>query len=98
MMDFDFLLDYRATDSEAEVFWDMPLDADLSCRYLCLINGSLYKEITKTHISLTDLTPDTALDVEIRIIYPEGHVNGSEPVCLGRITVRTGKVLSLIHI
>ncbi len=98
MMDSDFLLDYRATDSEAEVFWDMPLDADLSCRYLCLINGSLYKEITKTHISLTDLTPDTALDVEIRIIYPEGHVNGSEPVCLGRITVRTGKVKRKIDV
>lgn len=97
-MDFDFLLDYRATDTEAEVFWDMPLDADLSCKYLCFVNGSLYKEINKTHISLTGLSPDSDINVEIKIIYPEGHENCSSPVSLGSITVHTAKVKRKIDV
>ncbi|MBQ6589857.1 MAG: glycoside hydrolase family 28 protein [Butyrivibrio sp.] len=92
MMNFDFLLDYRATDTEAEIFWDMPLDADLSATYQFLINGSLYKEIDKTHISLTDLAPDSEIDVEIMIKYPEGHAKGSAPISLGKLSVHTNPV------
>lgn len=96
MTDFDFLLDYRATDTEAEVFWDMPLDADLSCTYQCFINDSFYKEIKKTHISISDLSPDSDYDIEVKIIYYEP--THSDSVSLGHITVHTNTVKRYIDV
>ncbi len=94
MQEFDFLLDYRATDTEAEIFWDMPLDATMDCRYLCIINGNLYKEINKTHISLSDLDPDTEYDIEIKIKYP----SDSFPKSLGKLSVHTRPVKRVINV
>ena len=37
-MEFEFLLDYRALDTEAEIFWDLPLDAEPSCEYIVYLD------------------------------------------------------------
>jgi polygalacturonase len=94
MKDFDFMLDYRATDTEAEIFWDLPLDATLDCRYIVNINGEKSREVGKTHVSLKDLTPETTYEVEIFIVY----TSNSAPVSLGKITVQTAKTKNRIDI
>ena len=67
MKDFDFLLDYRATATEAEVFWDMPLYANKETVYEVLVDGLATSEVSKTHISFDNLVPDTDYVVEIRV-------------------------------
>ncbi len=87
-MKLDFLLDYRATDTEAEIFWDLPEDADKSTEYDVLVNGKSAGKTNKTHYSLTGINPDTDMDVEIVM----------EGKSLGRINVRTGSVKRKIDI
>ena len=90
MKDFDFLLDYRATATEAEVFWDMPLDATKETIYEVLVDGSVTLEVSKTHISFDNLVPDTDYVVEIRVKY-----SGKS---LGIITVHTGSVKAKLDV
>ena len=66
-MTFDFLLDFRALDTEAEIFWDLPLDADPSCKYLIFIEEKQVGETNKTHFSLNNLSPDSSYDVEVKM-------------------------------
>ena len=44
-VEMDFLLDYRATATEAEIFWDLPEDATLENQYIVLADG---KEVART--------------------------------------------------
>ena len=66
---YDFLLDYRTADTEAEIFWDLPLDATPDNKYI-VVNSTTNETITvdKTHVSLTGLTPDTEYDVSVYIV------------------------------
>ncbi len=102
MMDFEFLLDYRATDTEAEVFWDLPLDATPNCKYEICINGIKQHEVNKTHVSINGLTPETEYTVEVFIIYPEvadiALSNDAINKSLGSITVKTAKTKTPIDI
>ncbi len=82
-MKHDFLLDYRATDSEAEVFWDLPEYADKDSIYTILIAGKKAGETLKTHFTLKDLLPESESKVEILF-------EGSKS--LGIVTVCTGPV------
>ena len=70
-MDYEFLLDYRVSDSFAEIFWDLPLDADPSCSYVLLKDGVEIGHSSHTHYSLENLEPDKEYDIEVRILYPE---------------------------
>ena len=93
-IDFDFLIDYRVGDTFAEVFWDMPLDATPGCSYL-VVNNTTSESLTvkKTHVSLTDLTPDTDYKVDVYIIYhPEDScINNCNKILLGNLTIHTTK-------
>ncbi len=99
MKDFDFLLDYRATDNDAEIFWDLPLDATPDCEYSCFVNDTLYGQTKKTHITLSKLRPNSEYSVKILISYPgnsDDSASDNQPVAetaraevLGQLTVRT---------
>ena len=97
-MDFEFLLDYRTTDTEAEIFWDMPLEASPGCRYLVNLNGVNKAVIEKTHISLSDLTPETDYEVEVFLATPEDARTGMPPMSLGRVYFCTGRTKKRIDI
>ena len=100
-IDFDFLIDYRVGDTFAEVFWDMPLDATPGCSYL-VVNNTTSESLTvkKTHVSLTDLTPDTDYKVDVYIIYhPEDScINNCNKILLGNLTIHTTKTRKKIDI
>lgn len=61
----EFLMDYRATDTEAEVFWDLPEDADSHSTYSIILNGDTIGTTNKTHYSLTNLTPESVYKLEV---------------------------------
>lgn len=98
---FDFLLDYRVADTFAEIFWDLPLDADPACEYL-VVNAETLDTIktNKTHASLTDLTPDTSYGISVYIVYsPEKDGSGKkDPVLLGDLKIHTKKTRERIDI
>ena len=98
--DFDFLLDYRATDTEAEIFWDLPLDADPDCEYL-VVNNSADETIKtrKTHASLSGLTPESQIDISVYIVYPDKRADHkNDPVLLGQFSLQTAKTKKKIDI
>lgn len=97
-MDFEFLLDYRTTDTEAEIFWDMPLEATPGSRYLVNLNGVNKAVIEKTHISLNDLTPETDYEAEVLLATPEDARTGMPPMSLGRVYFCTGRTKKRIDI
>jgi polygalacturonase len=87
-MEFEFLLDYRALDTEAEIFWDMPLDANLTSEYTILCDGKTVGSTNKTHFTLRDLVPATSYEVEVRFAE----------LVLGKIEVRTAKEKAFIDV
>ncbi len=58
-------MDYRAADTEAEVFWDLPKDAHPGCLYEIYLGGIKKGETDKTHFSLTDLDPDSTYEADV---------------------------------
>ena len=90
-MDFEFLLDYRASDTFAEIFWDLPLDADPSCSYVLLKDGVEIGHSSHTHYSLENLEPDKEYDIEVRILYPETSSVDGRYKSLGLTKVKTKK-------
>ncbi len=100
-MNFDFLLDYRCTDTEAEIFWDMPLDATKDSIYHINLNGSEIATIAKTHYSLSDLHPDTGYTVEIFIEKENAASSNHSDVglqSLGKISFTTSSVKKQIDV
>ena len=93
-MTFDFLLDFRALDTEAEIFWDLPLDADPSCKYLIFIEEKQVGETNKTHFSLNNLSPDSSYDVEVKMQKNPGDF----AVSLGCVKVCTSKTKEIIDV
>ena len=94
--DFDFLLDYRATDAEAEIFWDLPMDATLEDKYI--VGNSTTNEtknIDKTHVTLTGLIPDTEYVVSIYIAYKN---QDEDKKLLGHLNIHTAKTKKKIDI
>jgi len=80
----EFLLDYRATGSEAEIFWDLPDGADMRCSYRIHVDGKFAGGTGKTHFTLKGLSPDKEYEVEVLMHCPRGNSKQ-----LGTITVRT---------
>ena len=97
-MNFDFLLDYRAADTFAEIFWDLPLDATPSCEYILEKDGSEIGRTNKTHFSLAGLAPESEYRVEVKIIYPDSSFGKERCESLGHVTIRTGKTKRKIDI
>ena len=98
MMDFKFMLDCRATDSEAEVFWDLPLEATNKTRYKVFNSTQGTEEIvTKTHITLQNLSPDSDYNVSVYMENDDIR-GGNEPKLLGQIRVHTAIVKKKIDI
>lgn len=97
-MNFDFLIDYRTTDTTAEVFWDMPLEATVGSRYLFNLDGKNIATLEKTHISLKDLTPGTDYEAEVLLETQEDARNGMPPISLGRVFFSTGKTKRKIDV
>lgn len=97
-MDFEFLLDYRTSDTFAEVFWDLPLDATPSCSYILLKDGVETAKCTHTHYSLENLSPETEYEIEVRILYPETSLQKERCKSLGLIKIKTKKPKSKIDI
>ncbi len=90
-MDFKFLLDYRTSDTFAEIFWDLPLDATPSCCYILLKDGVETGKCTHTHYSLENLSPETEYEIEVRILYPEAPLQKERCESLGIIKIKTKK-------
>ncbi len=91
-MKLNFLLDYRSTDTEAEVFWDLPGDAGPRTIYNVMVNGQLAGDPDKTHFTLKGLLPDT--DYECEVV-----MNGTDsPESLGKITVHTAPTKRCIDV
>ena len=88
-MEFEFLLDYRALDTEAEIFWDLPLDADPNSEYTIRCNGKVVGKTHKTHFTLQGLKPDTAYEIEV------WYANEATP---RRIKVQTAKEKQIIDV
>ncbi len=64
-------MDYRAADTEVELFWDLPDYAHPGSLYEVYQGGIKKGETAKTHFSLTGLDPATAYEAEIIIKTPE---------------------------
>ncbi|MBE5841167.1 MAG: glycoside hydrolase family 28 protein [Butyrivibrio sp.] len=100
LKDFEFLIDYRATDTEAEIFWDLPLDADPDCEYL-VVNNSADETIKtkKTHASLSGLIPESQIDISVYIVYSDKRADHkNDPVLLGQFSLQTAKTKKKIDI
>ncbi len=97
-MEFEFLLDYRALDTEAEIFWDLPLDADPSSTYFIFCNGEKIGETHKTHFTLKQLSPDTTYDIEVSFAKEAADTANSNEVLLGSLKLRTAKTKDLIDV
>ncbi len=97
-MEFEFLLDYRALDTEAEIFWDLPLDADPSCEYLIYLGEKQIGTSSKTHFTLTGLSPDSIYAVEIQMIKKASAGTLVKQVSLGHIQIHTAKAKELIDV
>lgn len=97
-MDFFFLLDYRASDTFAEIFWDLPLDADPACSYILVKDGAEVGRSSHTHYSLENLTPDTEYNIEVRILYPATPSRLERCESLGTIRLKTKKSKKKIDI
>ncbi len=77
-------MDYRATDTEAEVFWDLPMEANPDFSYQVILDGIEVGVSNKTHHSLKDLLPEHDYEAEIVMKSPTG-----EETSLGRLNVHT---------
>ena len=81
------MIDFRATGSEAEIFWDLPVDADPSFSYRVLVDGQLAGGTDKTHFTLKGLLPNKEYKVDVFMHSPKGV-----STLLGNITVKTAKL------
>ncbi len=97
-MNFEFLLDYRSLDTEAEIFWDMPLDAGPDTKYLIFLDGNQIGDTIKTHFSLKQLSPDSVYAIEVKMLRTSSSGLESEQVSLGKISVHTRKTKALIDV
>ncbi|MCR5108483.1 MAG: glycoside hydrolase family 28 protein [Lachnospiraceae bacterium] len=88
-MKHEFLLDFRATDTEAEIFWDLPENATSETSYDIIKDGIKIDSTNKTHFSLSDLSPESDTEIEITM---------GENISLGMITVHTKKSKKKIDI
>ena len=93
-MNFEFMIDYRATANEAELFWDLPLEASPDSFYHIFLDRKECGCVNKTHYSFTDLTPEKEYLAEV---YME-KVKGASPVLLGSVSIITKKERSRIDI
>ncbi len=96
-MKLEFLLDYRATDKEAEIFWDLPKDGNPRCSYTILSDGKLAGTSEKTHFTLSDLDPDTSYDIEVRMVSPAEN-SATITRTLGKMTIHTAISKKLIDV
>ena len=71
-MKHEFLMDFRATASEAEVFWDLPEDATKEFSYSILADGEPVGDTDKTHFTLKGLLPEKDIEVEVIMHSPDG--------------------------
>ena len=95
MMNFDFMLDYRATDTFAVIFWDLPLDATPKCQYIVENSTTNNKQVvSKTHVSLDNLVPDTEYDISVYLVEDIDK----EPSLLGSLKVHTHRTKNKIDI
>ena len=83
-MKHEFLMDYRAAATEAEIFWDLPKDAHPGCSYRIMLDGKVIGESFRTHFSLKELSPECQYLAEVFMIS-----SSESPVSLGKITVMT---------
>ena len=56
-------MDFRATASEAEVFWDLPEDATKEYSYSVIADGEPVGDTDKTHFTLKGLLPEKDIEV-----------------------------------
>ncbi len=64
-MEKEFLVDYRADDSHAVIFFDLRDDADSKTKYDIIMDGKKIQTINKTHVTIDGLSPDTRYNIEI---------------------------------
>ncbi len=77
-------MDYRAADTEAEIFWDLPDYAHPGCLSEVYLGGIKKGETAKTHFSLTDLDPDSTYEAEVIFKTSEYPARS-----LGKLTLHT---------
>ncbi len=84
----DFFIDYRSTDTEAVVFWDLPETATKDSTYNIYLDGSKAGTSKKTHFYFHELPPKTAHEVKIEmLVFPSD--SDTKAISLGIITVET---------
>lgn len=86
-------MDFRATASEAEVFWDLPEDATKEFSYSILADGEPVGDTDKTHFTLKGLLPEKDIEVEVIMHSPDGDSRS-----LGKITIRTSRLKKMIDV
>ena len=84
----EFFIDYRSTDTEAVVFWDLPETATKDSTYNIYLDGSKAGTSKKTHFYFHELPPKTAHEVKIEMLVSPDDPN-AEAISLGIITVKT---------
>lgn len=89
----DFLLSFRALDTEAEIFWDLPDKATNEYSYQILSDGREVGVSHKTHFSLKALLPETEYEVEVVMLSPSGEAES-----LGKLSLKTSAVKRKIDV
>ena len=84
----EFFIDYRSTDTEAVVFWDLPETATKDSTYNIYLDGSMTGTSKKTHFSFSELPPKTAHEVRIEMLVSSEDSN-TEAISLGIIKMET---------
>ncbi len=97
-MEFEFLLDYRASDTFAEIFWDLPLDATTEWKYALMKDDVEVGRTDKTHFSLEQLSPECEYKVEVKALFPNNNIDGETCRSLGTVNVKTGMVKRKIDV
>ncbi len=85
----EFLIDYRSTDTEAVVFWDLPETATKNSAYKIYLDGKEVGISDRTHFSFSELPPDAAHKVEIEMLDSPSESGDRKATSLGIITVTT---------
>lgn len=87
-------IQYLATDVSATVYWEKPkIFAEDSDWYRVLLNGVVYKEIDRTHISFCGLEQDMVYTVQILLVR-----NNMAVAKLGEKQIRTQRTKKVLDI